>query len=109
MTTTRSPRRSLAAAFAVAVLLGVGGCGQPSEEARQNRRVVDAVLTAVTTKNRKQLDKDAVLWDERFAGGLVSTERHKAVKDCIAKARTGDWAGAEDALYKFRESDPFPK
>lgn len=109
MTTTRFSRRFLAAAVAVAALLGTSGCGQPSEEARQNRRVVDAVLTAVTTKNRKQLDKDAALWDERFSGGHVSAERHKAVKDCIAKARTGDWAAAEDALYKFRETEPFPK
>lgn len=90
-------------------ILFAAGCGKPSEEARQNRRLVDAVLTAVTMKNRKELDKDAALWDKRLADGLLSEKPHKAVKACIEKAKAGDWSGAEDDLYKFRESDPFPK
>lgn len=101
--------RGFALALVVAVLTCLGGCGEPSEEARQNRRVVDAVLTAVTTKNRNELDKDAALWDKRLADGVLSEKPHKAVKACIEKAKTGDWSGAEDDLYKFRESNPFPK
>ena|SRR5581483_4398223 len=101
--------RGFALALVVAVLACLGGCGEPSEEARQNRRVVDAVLTAVTTKNRKELDKDAALWDKRLADGVLSEKPYKAVKASIEKAKAGDWAGAEDDLYKFRESNPFPK
>lgn len=96
-------------AVALALLVPVAGCGQPSEETRQNRRLVDAVLTAVTTKNRKELDKDAALWDQRRADGALSEKSHKAVRACIEKAQAGDWAGAEDGLYRFRESEPFPK
>lgn len=110
-TDTLSPavvsRRAVVAALCVP--LALGGCGKPSEEARQNRRLIDAVLTAVTVKSRKQLDKDAAIWDKRRADGLVAEKPHQAVKACIDKARTGDWAGAEDDLYKFRESDPFPR
>ena len=62
----------------------------------------------MTIKNRKQLDKDAVLWDKRRADGLLADGPHAAVKACIDKAKAGDWAGAEDGLYKLRESDPFP-
>lgn len=87
----------------------LNGCGQPSEESRQNRRVVDAVLTAVTVKNRKQLDKDAALWDKRLADGVLAPTPHGAVKGAVEKARAGDWAGAEEDLYRFRESEPFPK
>lgn len=114
MTTTDTPRptrlrRRLAAPLAACLSLALAGCGKPSEDARQNRRVVDAVLTAVTVKSRKQLDKDAALWDKRLTDGLVSERCHKAVKECIDKARAGDWGGAEDGLYKFREAEPFPR
>lgn len=109
MTPARVLSRGGIVALVLATLVAVGGCGQPSEEARQNRRLVDAVLTAVTTKNRKELDKDAVLWDKRLADGVLSEKQHKALKACIEKARAGDWAGAEEDLYRFRESDPFPK
>ena len=101
--------RLVAVAIAACVSLVFVGCGKPSEDARQNRRVVDAVLTAVTVKNRKQLEKDSVLWDKRLQDGVVSERCHKAVKACIDKARAGQWAEAEDALYAFRESDPFPR
>ena len=59
------------------------GCGQISDESRQNRRVVDAVLTAVTLKNAKELDKDAALLDKRLADGLLEERHHKAVKAII--------------------------
>lgn len=106
-TTVRKRRAGLL--LIVAGLACLGGCSKPSEEARQNRRLVDAVLTAVTMKNRKELDKDAALWDKRLADGVLSEKPHKAVKACIEKARAGDWTGAEEDLYKLRESDPFPK
>ena len=109
MATPMALSRRAAVLIAAAVFACIGGCGKPSEESRQNRRLVDAVLTAVTTKNRKELDKDAALWDKRHADGLLSEKPHKAVKACIEKAKAGDWAGAEDELYKFRKSDPFPE
>ena len=109
MRTHTVPGRRAVLVLVAAVLAGLGGCGQPSEEARQNRRLVDAVLTAVTVKNRKQLDKDAALWNQRRADGVLAEKPHRAIKACIEKARAGDWAGAEEDLYRFRESEPFPK
>ncbi len=85
------------------------GCSNPSDESRQNRRVVDAVLTAVTLKNTKELDRDTVLLDKRLADGLLAERHHKAVKAIIEKAKAGNWREAEDELYSFRESCPFPK
>ena len=101
--------RTVSAVVALAVLLGVGGCGQPTEDARQNRRLTDALLTAVTTKNVKELDKSKSLIDKRRADGLLSEAHHKKLASLHAQAKSGQWSEAEDGLYKYRESDPFPK
>ena len=105
---TRANRRAVLI-LRVAVLGLAAGCGKPTEEARQNRRLLDALLTAVTTKNRKELDKDAALWDKRQADKLPADGPHAAGRACIDKAKAGDWAGAEAGLYQFREADPFPR
>jgi hypothetical protein len=101
--------RPCALALILTVLACLGGCGQPSDEARQNRRLLDAVLTAVTTKNRKELIKDEALVDKCHSEGRLSEKPYKALKAIIEKARSGNWSQAEDELYKYRESDPFPK
>lgn len=106
MPARRFLRRTL---FAI-LFVSMAGCSQkPAEEARQNRRLVDAILTAVTTRNQKELKRDAVLWNKRLADGLLEAASHRAVSDSIAKASNGDWAGAEDDLYRFRDSEPFPE
>ena len=89
--------------------LFIMGCGNVSEEARQNRRLVDAVLTAVTTKNRKELDKDQRLIDKRFADKLISEKAYNQLKSNIQNAQSGNWTTAEEDLYEFREANPFPK
>ena len=89
--------------------LFIMGCGNVTEEARQNRRLVDAVLTAVTTKNRKELVKDQVLIDKRFADNLISDKSYKQLKSHIQNAQSGNWTTAEQDLYVFREANPFPK
>ena len=109
MTLPNSPHRSLVFALAFAALAGVCGCGQPTEDARQNRRLTDALLTAVTTKNVKELAKSKSLIDKRRADGLLSEAHHKKLAALHAQAKSGQWAEAEDGLYKFRESEPFPK
>ena len=109
MPITRNPRRWFAGAFALSILLAVGGCAQPSEDARQNRRLTDSLLTAVTTKNVKELDKCMGLIDKRKTDGLLAEAMHKQLSDIFSQAKAGQWTEAEDALYKFRESIPFPK
>lgn len=85
------------------------GCGEPSEETRQNRRLVDAVLTAVTTKNRRELDRDEKMLTERHSSGLLSDRAYDELRAGIERARSGDWSGAEEQLYRYRASDPFPR
>jgi hypothetical protein len=101
-------RRS-ALVFGLTVLACLGGCGQPSNEARQNRRLVDGLLTAVTTKNRKELEKCKRMLDKRRADGLLSKSNHKRLGEISDQARLGKWSEAEDALYQLRDSEPFPR
>lgn len=101
----------IAVAVALTGSFGIAGCGQPkpTEDARQNRRLTDALLTAVTTKNVKELEKCKALIDKRRADAVLSEANHKKLGDIFAQAKAGKWAEAEDALYKYRESEPFPK
>jgi hypothetical protein len=104
-----SNRRCLLFAFALVLLGVVAGCGQPSEDTRQNRRLADGLLTAVTIKNVKELDKCKAMLDKRREDGVLSEGNHKRLGEIHAQAKAGKWSEAEAALYKFRESDPFPR
>lgn len=96
------------AILAICVSLLVG-CGRPTETARDNRRLFDAILTAVTIRNRDQLLKDKKLLDTRRENAQLSAESHATITHAIDTAAGGDWSAAEAELYKFREQVPFPK
>lgn len=84
------------------------GCSRPSEASRQNRRLVDAALTAVTMKNSKELDKCRKLIGERRGAGNLSETNHAKIVALIDLAASGQWKVAEDGFYEFRKSEPFP-
>lgn len=85
------------------------GCGGPSEVERDNRKSFEALLTAISLKNPKELEKDAQHLDGRHTSGLLSEARHKELSAIIEKARSGDWGAAEEMAYQFREKRPFFK
>jgi hypothetical protein len=91
--------------------LFLSSCGpaEHSEEEFQNRKVLDAILTAVTMKNRKELDSDAKLLESRHAEGHLSDKIFQTLVEIISKARSGDWATAEKQLYELRKAHPFLK
>jgi hypothetical protein len=85
------------------------GCGAPTEIDRDNRRVLDAILTAVTLKNPRLLEDDARRAKERYQAGQLSDGDYRALEAIISKARAGDWGGAETDGYAFRKRRPFVK
>ncbi len=91
----------------VVVLLGLSqalaGCGGPSDREVKNARAFEALLTAVSLQNPRELEKDARLIDERHSAGDLSDARHGSLREIIAKARAGDWVAAEARAYEFRK------
>lgn len=95
--------------FVAAAALVAAGCGQPTETTRDNRRLLDAILTAVVIRNPEELAKDKQLLDAREEAGLLSAESHAAIQEAIDMAQANDWDAAERELYDIRERIPFPR
>jgi hypothetical protein len=93
----------------IGLALTLAGCGEPSPRELKNRQEFEMLLTAVSLKNVKELENDARRIDERHASGALSADRYRDLQSIIAKARAGDWAGAERQAYEFRERRPYFK
>lgn len=95
-------------AAVTACVFFVTGCSGPSETTRDKRRLMDAVLTAVTIRNVDELSKDKLLVSARHHAGQLSGTTHDAILQIIKKAEAGDWVTAERELYELRKRVPFP-
>jgi hypothetical protein len=84
-------------------------CGEPSEREYKNRRELEALLTAVSLRNKRELERDAKHIDDRLASGELTEASHKRLMGIVSEARSGDWASAERHAYEFREEVPFFK
>jgi hypothetical protein len=89
------------------LVLWLTGCGEPSLRELKNRRELEALLTAISLKNQKELDKDIQRIEERHGSGELSDESYQDLQEIIKKAQRRDWAGAEKQAYEMRESKPF--
>jgi hypothetical protein len=85
-------------------VLALAGCdGEPSKREVNNARAFEALLTAVSLKNKTELERDAKIIDERHAASELSDAKYKDLQGVIEKARTGNWDAAEKQAYEFRE------
>jgi hypothetical protein len=89
----------------VAVL--AGGCSGPTKTDRDNRRVVDALLTSITMKNATWLEDAAALAEKRYEAGQLADWEHERLSAIVATARSGQWRAAERMGYEFRAERPF--
>jgi hypothetical protein len=103
--TTNYPARLGGLLFALA--LTFQGCSGPTEVDRDNRRLVDAILTAITMKNTNWLDDDAELAEQRNLAGQLTDSDYEQLASVIEIARSGDWKTAEQEGYEFRKRRPF--
>jgi hypothetical protein len=104
---SRAPRHRTT--WLVVVLLALAGCGEPSLRELENRRELEALLTAISLKNKKELDRDIKRIDDRHASGELSDDSYKDLQEIVKKAKAGDWTGAEKQAYELRESKPYFK
>ena len=95
------------------LLLAVGllfpGCGRPAAVDRDNRRVLEEILTAITLSNPRLLEDSAKRAKERYDADQLTDEEYKAMESIVNKARGGNWGGAGSDAYKFRKEHPFVK
>ncbi len=91
----------------VSLVLLLAGCGEPSVRELKNRRELEALLTAISLKNQKELDKDIQRIEDRHASGELSDASYQDLRAIIKKAQGGDWSGAEKQAYEMRETKPF--
>jgi hypothetical protein len=99
----RDRSRGFRATVLVGLVLTLLGCGgEPSERELKNAKAFEALLTAVSLKNEKELEKDAKLIDERHTAGELSDGKYKEIQEIVEKARAKDWEGAEKRAYAFR-------
>ena len=86
-----------------AVILPLVGCGgEPSEREVKNARVFEALLTAVSLKNKAELEADAKLIEDRRTSGELSDANGALLQKIVEIARAGDWSAAEKGAYEFR-------
>jgi hypothetical protein len=101
-----NPKQLLACTM---LLLAFAGCGGPAPDARENRKSFEMLLTAISIKSSTELEKDAMRIEERHSIGVLSDAKYRELRAIIEKARAGDWGGAEETAYDFREKNPFFK
>jgi hypothetical protein len=100
----RSPRlKNLFLLFA----LMIPACSRPTAVDRENRRVLDEILTAITIKNARLLEESAKRAAARHAEGHLTNDDYQALAALIDKGRQGDWQAAEADTYAFRKRRPF--
>jgi hypothetical protein len=93
----------------LAASLLASGCSAPTEAKRDNRRPVDAILTAISMKNTNWLDDDAKLAEQRHLDGHLTDAEYEQLSEIIEIARAGNWKAAEKEGYGFRKEHPYVK
>lgn len=78
------------------------GCGV-QQLAPANRRVMQGLQTAVSSKKVDWLDSTVKLIDEQRAKGEMSDDEYAALDKIVKKARAGDWAGAQHDAFALME------
>jgi hypothetical protein len=91
----------------ILALLASGCRRAPTDVERDNRRVLDAILTAITIKSTRLLEDNAKRARARHEAGQLTNEEYEGLEAIIHKARHGDWSGAEEDGYEFRKHHPF--
>jgi hypothetical protein len=99
--------RKLRITLLMGLVLAFTGCGEPSDREMKNRRELEALLTAISLKNKKELESDIKRIEERHTSGELSEAGFKDLQDIFKMAQAGDWSGAEKLAYDLRESKPY--
>jgi hypothetical protein len=90
------------------VLVAPGCRGQPTTSDLENRRLLDAIITAISLGNAQWLADDEQLLRARHQAGHLTDDEFRRLDEIIGQARRGE-SGALAAAYAFRKDRPFAK
>ena len=93
--------------FCLGALMLLAGCHRPTQADRDNRRLVEQLLTALTLQNKNLLAEADERRKSRRSDGELAEDDSQALEATIEKARGGDWKGALNDAYAFRRRRPF--
>jgi hypothetical protein len=79
------------------------GCGYPAAEP-ENLRLITSLRTALSARNEAWLEANEKMIEQRHIDKVMSDETYEAFKEIIAKAREGDWKGAELESLEFQRA-----
>ena len=89
-------------ALMVAVVFLAAGCGV-QQIAPANRRVMQGLQTAVSSRKVEWLDATVKLIDEQRSQGKLSDAEYAALEPIISKARAGNWDAAQRDVFALVE------
>ena len=87
----------------LAISLTLGGCGPPQVKPN-NLRLIASLRTALSAKNTEWLQQNIDLIEQRRADGQMSDDEYEEFQAIIAKAKSGDWQGAERDSVDFQKA-----
>lgn len=83
------------------LLLTVAGCGEPSIRELKNRRELEALLTAISLQNKKELDKDIKRIDDATPRASSPTTVTRASRKSSRRPRPATGAGPRNWPMSF--------
>jgi hypothetical protein len=84
--------------------LSVAGCNYYPQAQTNNRTLISSLRTSLSTEQPEWLEQNVVEIDKRFQAGELSQEEYDAFQSIIAKAKSGDWDGAEVDSVAFQRA-----
>ncbi len=103
--------RGLGATAGAALLLALlcSGCGSTPQFPAKDRRLLEALRTAVSARKADWLDSSAKKIDAAHQKGEISDEGFDTLQSVISRARAGDWKGAQIQIIQLEKGQRPPE
>jgi Sec-independent protein translocase protein TatA len=97
-------------AFIIVLAVLITGCGRAPQIAPVNRRAMQGLQTAVSSRKVEWLEAAVRLIEEQRSEGEMEDDEYEVFQKIVEKARSGDWSGAQhDAFALVEGQRPTPE
>ena len=90
--------------FVAALLLLLAGCGSQTQIAPANRKLLEGLQTAVSSKNTEWLEAVVKQLDDRRTKGEISSAEFQSIGAVIQLAKADDWDTALKRVFALSEA-----